>query len=326
MKCYHFIRTMKILFADVNHAILHETLLKEGFECDLFWDRPVDELLEILPRYEGLVIRSRFKLTKEILQKCERLRCIGRVGAGMENIDLAYAAKNNIVCVCAPEGNRDAVGEHALGMLLMLFNRLKIADTEVRKGIWVRAGNRGVELKGKTVGIIGFGNTGSAFAKKLSGMDCRILVYDKYKSGYAPPYVKETSLAEIHAEADVLSLHLPLNEETRYFVNAEFLSAFKKNIYVINTSRGPCLNTTDLVSGLKNGKVLGACLDVLEYEAVSFEKLDTSPEPLQYLIGSDNVILSPHIAGWTHESNYKMSKAIAEKMTEVLKAGNQSKS
>ena len=317
---------MRIIFVDSNHPVLHETLITAGFECDLYWDKPVKELLELLPLYDGLVIRSRFKIDKALLDRCPRLKCIGRVGAGMENIDVTYAQSKHVTCLCVPEGNRDAVGEQALGMLLMLLNNLKKADAEVRKGIWLRAENRGIEIAGKTVGIIGYGNMGSAFAKKLSGFDCRILAYDKYKQGFGTDLVTECSMEKIHSEADIVSIHLPLTQETNYLVNFSFLGRFQKDIYFINTSRGMCVNTADLVFALGSGKVKGACLDVLEYERTSFEGMDFSdansskvPAPLRFLIESDKVVLSPHIAGWTHESNYKMSKGIAEKMREVLK-------
>ncbi len=315
---------MRILFADSNHPVLHETLLAQGFECHLYWDKSVKELLELLPEYDALVIRSRFKIDKMLIDRCPRLKCIGRVGAGMENIDVDYARSRHIESVCVPEGNRDAVGEHALGMLLMLLNNLKKADKEVRQGIWLRAENRGYEIKGKTVGIIGYGNMGSAFAKKLSGFDCKILAYDKYRKGFGNSYVKESSMAEVFDECDILSLHLPLTDETSYLVNATFLRQFKKDIYFINTARGKCVNTADLVDAMQSGRVRGACLDVLEYEKLSFEGIDPSgiPEPMQFLLQSERVILSPHIAGWTHESNYKMSKGIAEKMILVLRGAN----
>lgn len=315
---------MKVLLANSNHPVLYETLSAAGIQCDHYWNKSTEELLEILPQYEGLVIRSKFKLTKEILDKATNLKCIGRVGAGMENIDVAYATSKNIVSLCVPEGNRDAVGEHALGMLLMLLNNLKKADAEVRSGIWLRAENRGYELKDKTVGIIGFGNMGSAFAKKLSGFDCKILAYDKYKKGFGNNYVTESPLDNIFEQADILSIHLPLTDETQFMINRIFLSNFKKDIYFINTARGKCVKTDDLVEALESSKVKGACLDVLEYEKVSFEGIEAKdiPAPLKFLVNSEKVILSPHIAGWTHESNYKMSRLIAEKMIGVLKTKN----
>jgi D-3-phosphoglycerate dehydrogenase len=311
---------MRILLADSNHPVLFETLEAAGMLCDHFWEKPAAELIQILPSYDGLVIRSKFKINKEIINACPNLKCIGRVGAGMENIDVSYATSKGIVCLCVPEGNKDAVGEHTIGMLLMLLNNLKKADDEVRKGIWIRTENRGFEIMGKTVGIIGYGNMGEAFAEKLRGFGCRILAHDKYKTGFGNKTVKEASLAEIFETCDFVSLHLPFNEETNNYFNAEFLKHFKKPIYVLNTARGKCLNTEDLVAGLKSGKVKGACLDVLEYESVSFENIANKnmPEALNYLISSDKVVLSPHIAGWTHESNYKMSLGIAQKMIRVL--------
>jgi D-3-phosphoglycerate dehydrogenase / 2-oxoglutarate reductase len=311
---------MRILFADSNHPILNELLNANGFKCDLFWDKPAHDLVKLLPAYDALVLRSKFKITKQIIDACPNLKCIGRVGAGMENIDVTYAESKGIICLSAPEGNRDAVGEHALGMLLMLLNHLKKADAEVRNRVWLRAENRGYELMGKTVGIIGYGNMGSSFAKKLSGFDCNILAYDKYKSGFRNTFVNEATLQTIFETCDILSIHLPLTSETEFTVNSDFINKFKKNIYVINTARGKCLKTDDLVMAIKSGKVIGACLDVLEYESVSFENIAKKelPDSFKFLTISDKVILSPHIAGWTHESNYKMSKAIAEKIIKVL--------
>jgi len=312
---------VKILLIDSNHAVLHETLMQAGFQCDLFWDKPANEILKLIPEYDGLVIRSKFKITREIIDSAKKLKCIGRAGAGMENIDVEYAESKGIKCVHAPEGNCDAVAEHALGMLLMLFNNLKKADNEVRKGLWLRNENRGVELAGKTVGIIGYGNMGSAFAKRLQGFNCKVLVYDKFKKGFGSDFVIEASMEQLYKECDLVSLHIPYNIDNHYLVDEQFISSFKNNFYIINTARGKCLNTEALMKAMQSGKVLGACLDVLEYEAVSFENMDVEslPEPMQYLIKSDKVILSPHIAGWTHESNYKISKLLAEKMIAVLK-------
>lgn len=313
---------MKVLLIDSNHAILHESLQAAGIHCDLFWDKPADELKKLIPDYDGLVIRSKFKIDKTILDSTTKLKCIGRAGAGMENIDVAYAESKGIKCVHAPEGNADAVAEHALGMLLMLFNNLKKADEEVRKGLWLRHENRGVELCGKTVGIIGYGNMGSAFAKRLQGFGCKVLVYDKFKKGFGNENITETDMQQLFNECDIVSLHIPYNNNNHYVVDETFIKAFKKEIYIINTARGKCLKTEALTNAIQSGKVKGACLDVLEYEAVSFENIDIAslPEPMQYLIKSDKVVLSPHIAGWTHESNYKISKYLAEKMIKVLKA------
>jgi D-3-phosphoglycerate dehydrogenase len=310
----------KILFIDSNHSRLHEMLIKQGFQCDLFYDKPADELKRLIPQYDGIVLRSKFKITKEIIDSAPNLKCIARVGAGMENIDVAYATQKNITCVNSPEGNRDAVAEHALGMLLCLFNNITKANSEIRNGKWLREDNRGVELCGKTVGIIGYGNMGAAFAQRLQGFGVTVLAYDKYKTNFGNEFVRETSLQEIFEQADVLSLHTPLTEETHYLIKDEFINRFKRNIYIINTARGKCLNTADLVKNIESGKALGACLDVLEYEAVSFEDIDAKdiPKPMQYLMKSDKVILTPHIAGWTKESNVKLAEFLVEKIIAVF--------
>lgn len=306
---------MRVLLADSNHPVLHEQLQSSGFQCDCLWDKTADELKSLLPAYEVLILRSKFKVDCALLDSAPLLKCIGRIGAGMENIDVEYATQKNVLCLSVPEGNRDAVGEHALGMLLMLLNHLKKADAEVRQGIWIRSGNRGHEIMGKSVGIIGYGNTGKAFARKLSGFDCEILVHDKYLKDIPTPFVRRCELKELFASCDIVSLHLPLTEETRHYANRTFFESFRKTIYFLNTARGPCTNTGDLVASLKSGKVLGACLDVFEEESISFdEQPGKLSEAFQYLIKSDKVVLSPHIAGWTHESNYKMSQLMAEKI------------
>ena len=308
--------SQNVLFIDSCHPSLHEKLSNSGFHCDLFWDKSKEEILEILPNYEVLIIRSKFKITKEIIDIATRLKCIARFGAGIENIDVNYAEQKGISCLHAPEGNRQAVAEHALGMLLSLLNNLRISDQEVRKGFWFREKNRGTELAGKKVGIIGYGNMGSAFAKCLSGIGCEILAYDKYKSEFSENYLDEVEMDEIFQEADIVSLHIPLTQETEYLVNQAFIQKFKKNIILINTSRGKCVNTEALVQALESRKISGACLDVLEYESVSFEGVDGNkmPEPLNYLLNSDKVILSPHIAGWTHESNLKMAELLFQRI------------
>lgn len=309
----------RILFIDSNHPRLHEMLQEKGFVCDLFFDKSAEELKALIPQYEGIVIRSKFKIAKEIIDGAPKLKCIARVGAGMENIDVAYAQSKGIACVNSPEGNRDAVAEHALGMLLMLFNNLKKADGEVRQGKWLREENRGFELCGKTVGIIGYGNMGAAFAQRLQGFGVEVLAYDKYKQGFGSNYVKECGLEEIFDRTDVLSIHVPLTNETKYLVNDSFIHKFKKDIYLINTSRGMNVNTGDLIKNL-GGKIKGACLDVLEYEAVSFEKINfwEASAPLKELMASDKVILTPHIAGWTHESNIKLAEVLAHKIIGVF--------
>ncbi len=313
---------MKILFIDSNHSLLHQTLEKAGFICDLNYNWTKEEILNNIHLYDGIVIRSKIKITKELIDKALKLKFIARAGAGMENIDVAYAESKGIKCLHAPEGNRDAVAEHAIGMLLALFNNLSRANAEVRLGKWSREENRGVELMGKTVGIIGYGNMGSAFAERLKGFGVEILVYDKYKKGigFRTNLITESTLKDIFEKADIISLHIPLTEETHYLLNDSFINRCEKNVYIINTARGKCINTADLVKNIKSGKVLGACLDVLEYEAISFENIDSPvlPEPFLYLIHSDKVLLSPHIAGWTFESNEKIAKVLAEKIINIF--------
>lgn len=308
--------SINILFIDSVHPLLQKELEAKGFICHLQYEWSREKIGEELHKFDGVVIRSRIKLDKELIDKGTKLKFIARAGAGMENIDVAYAESRGIKCLPSAEGNRDAVAEHALGMLLCLFNNICRADREVREGIWIREGNRGVELQGKTVGIIGYGNMGSAFAQRLKGFDCNVLAYDKYKKNYSNEFVKECTLEELFERTDVLSLHLPLTDETRFMLNKTFLEKFKKNIYLINTSRGKVVQTDDLVQCMKNGKVIGACLDVLEYEALSFEGLDKDnlPASFRYLAESDRVIVTPHIAGWTHESNEKISATLAKKI------------
>ncbi len=307
---------MKVLFIDSTQPILKDRLEKAGFDCDYLPDLPVDEIIKIINKYEGIIIRSRIKLDKEILDRAVNLKFIGRVGAGMENIDVVYAESKGIKCYNSPEGNRDAVGEHALGMLLALFNNLCIANMEVRRGIWQREANRGLEIKGKTIGIIGYGNMGGAFAQRLKGFEAKVIAFDKYKRGFGNDYVSEVQLENIFKETDVLSLHVPLTTETKFMVNSDFLGKFKKSIYLINTARGKVLKTRDLVNALKNGKVLGAALDVLEYEQSSFEEIhqEKSNSDFNYLSQSNKVVLSPHIAGWTHESNIKLATFLTDKI------------
>lgn len=310
----------RILFLDKNHPSLIGNLRKRGYVCDEDYLSSKSEIEKIIAQYDTIVIRSRFMIDQQFLEAGKNLKCIARAGAGMENIDLEFAAKKNIVCVHAPEGNRDAVAEHTIGMLLALMNNLSRADKQVRTGEWNREGNRGYELQGKTVGIIGYGNMGTAFAQRLKGFDVRVLVYDKYKKNFGDDWIKESFEEEIFEQADVISFHIPLNDETNYLMNDKYLSQFMKPIWLINTSRGKILETAALVRNLENGKIKGACLDVLEYENDSFEKMNLSklPGPFHYLIKSEKVILSPHIAGWTYESYEKIAKVLEEKISIVL--------
>jgi D-3-phosphoglycerate dehydrogenase len=307
---------MNVLFIDSTRPILKERLEQAGFDCDYQPNMPEKEILERIGFYDGIIIRSRITLNKAILDKAKRLKFIGRVGAGMENIDVEYANLKGIKCYNSPEGNRDAVGEHALGMLLALFNNLCIANQEVKNGIWNREENRGLEIKGKTIGIIGYGNMGSAFAQRLRGFEAKVIAYDKYKAGFGNKYVSEVRIEDIYRETDILSLHLPLTDETQFMINDDFIDKFKKPIYLINTARGKVLKTSDLVKQLKKGKVLGAALDVLEYEQNSFENIHQSNtgKDFQLLTESNKVILSPHVAGWTQESNIKLATFLTDKI------------
>jgi len=309
----------KILFLDTVHPILEERLIQMGFVCEHDYTSSKEMIEEKIINYIGIVIRSRFTIDKLFLDKATNLKFIARSGAGLENIAVAYAEKNNVKVFNSPEGNKDAVGEHAIGMLLMLFNKLKQCDAQVRQGIWDREANRGIELAGKTVGIIGYGNMGSALAKKLMGFDCMVIAYDKYKKGFDGLFVNEVSLNELFEQTDILSIHLPLSEETKHYVNTAFLNNFKKNIYLINTARGNNVKTDDLVQALQSGKVLGACLDVLEFESKAFELEQINHEGFNYLKNAENVILSPHVAGWTNESYEKLSRVLAEKIESVFK-------
>jgi len=311
---------LKILFIDTAHPVLEQELSGFGFSCDYFDDYSREDYAKIIHNYFGIIIRGKIKLDKELLSKAIGLKFIGRVGAGMENIDLEYAKSRGIACLNAPEGNRDAVGEQVLGMLLMLMNHLRKADREVREGVWIRAANRGTEIQGKTVAIIGYGNMGGAFARRLKGFGCRVIAYDKYKTSYSNDFVEESDMETIFDQADILSLHVPLTAETTALVDDNYLNKFRKNIFIVNTARGKVVKTADMVKNMQSGKVLGAALDVLEYEKLSFEELDknTLPDDFRYLIHSDNVVLSPHIAGWTHESHYKLAKVIAEKVRKLF--------
>ena len=304
---------MKILFIDTVHPFLQEALEKQNHICEGVYDKNRDEILSIIPNYDGIVLRSRIKIDEDFLSQCHQLKFIARAGSGLENIDVNAAENKNIKYFNASEGNRQAVAEHALGMLLSLFNNLNKSDREVRKGIWEREGNRGVELAGKTVGIIGFGNNGSAFAEVLSGFAVRILAYDKYLEKHK----YQASMQEIFQYADIVSLHIPLTTETTYLLDENFINQFGKPIYIINTARGKCVHTKDLVFALEKGKVLGVCLDVLEYEKTSFDGLskESLSDELQYLFVSEKTILSPHIAGWTNESKQKIAEVLLQKIT-----------
>ena len=306
---------MKVLHLDTNHHLLIEQLNDLGFINHEDYTSSKETIESKIHEYDGIVLRSRFTIDKQFLDAATNLKFIGRVGAGLENIDCDYAEKKEITLIAAPEGNRNAVGEHALGMVLSLFNKLNKADAEVSEGKWLREDNRGVELDGKTVGIIGYGNMGKAFAKKLRGFEVEVLCYD-IKQNVGDKNAKQVSLYELQQSADILSLHTPQTPLTLNLINAEIIHQFKKSFWFINTARGKSVVSKDLVEALKTGKILGAGLDVLEYEKASFENLFSvdMPEAFQYLIDAKNVILTPHVAGWTVESKEKLAQTIVNKI------------
>ncbi|GIZ07763.1 2-hydroxyacid dehydrogenase [Flavobacterium sp. UMI-01] len=307
---------IKILHIDSNNPIMMEQLQAAGFTNHEDFTSSKEEIEAKIQDYQGIVIRSRFKIDKTFLNKAVNLQFIARVGAGLESIDCDYAESKNITLIAAPEGNRNAVGEHTLGMILSLFNNLNQADREIRAGHWNRESNRGHELDGKTVGIIGYGNMGKSFAKKLRGFDVEVLCYD-IQENVGDDNAKQVSLTEFQQKVDVVSLHIPWTPETDKMVNETFINAFAKPLWIINTSRGKNIVTADLAAALQSGKVLGAGLDVLEYEKSSFETLfqeNETPEAFQYLLNAPNVILSPHVAGWTFESHKRLAQVIVDKI------------
>lgn len=309
----------KILFIDFPHASMETELRALGYSC-VKKDISYDELFNTAQDYVGYVIRSKFIIDKQMIDKSIHLRFIARIGAGMENIDTEYAKSKNIACLNSPEGNADAVGEYVIASLLSMLRNLKKADTEVRKGTWDRNTNRGIELNEKTVGIIGYGNMGKCVARKLSAFGCTLLAYDKFKSGFSDEYVKEVSLEEMQHAADIISIHINYLPENHYYVNGEWLEAFRKNIYFINTSRGKAVNTHDLVNALENGKITAAALDVLEYEDIHLinKPKENWDKDMHYLAQSDRVILTPHIAGQTFESSEKHVHVLIEKIKKEI--------
>ncbi|WP_106794816.1 2-hydroxyacid dehydrogenase [Aquimarina sp. Aq78] len=308
---------MKILHLDTNHPLLLSQLKQVSFQNDEDYISTKEEIQSKIHSYNGIIIRSRFTIDKTFLDKAKNLKFIGRVGAGLENIDIEYAKKLGIKLFNAPEGNRNAVGEHALGMILSLFNKLNNGDQSVRNGQWFREEHRGVELDGKTVGIIGYGNMGRAFAKKLRGFAVEVICYD-IKDDVENSDATQVDLDEFFEKTDVLSLHTPETPETIGMINNTFINKFKKPFWFINTARGKSVVTEDLVKSIEEGKILGAGLDVLEYEKSSFENLFTSekdmPKEFKELLKMNNVILSPHVAGWTVESKEKLAQTIVDKI------------
>lgn len=304
---------MKILQLDKNHPLITEQLSAKGFHLDEDFTSTYDEVLNKIGNYHGIIIRSRIPLDRNFLSHARNLKFIARVGAGMENIDSEAAEEFGITLINSPEGNRDSVAEHVLGMLLILMNRLFIASNQVKNGIWKREENRGDELSGKTFGIIGYGNMGKAVAKRLSGFGVKVIFHD-IKPNLSDEFATQLTLEDLKVEADILSLHIPLTAETHYLINETFISEMQKDFYFINTSRGKNVNTKALVKAIKTGKIKGAALDVLEYEKASFENLETENDDLQYLLISEKTIVTPHIAGWTHQSKEKLAQIIVDKI------------
>lgn len=311
---------MKILQLDKNHPLISEQLSEKGFIIEEDHTSSYDEVFQKIKKFEGIIIRSRIPLDANFFEKASHLKFIARVGAGLENIDVEKAKQLNISIISSPEGNRDSVAEHVLGMLLILTNRLFIASEEVKNGIWKREENRGDELLGKTFGIIGYGNMGKATAKRFSGFGVKVIFHDILPN-LSDEFATQVSLDELKKEADILSLHIPLTKETHYLIDEKFISEMKKEFYIINTARGKNVKTKDLVEAIKSGKIKGAALDVLEYEKSSFENLDASTSfnaqdkaDLQFLLNSEKVIVTPHIGGWTVQSKEKLAQIIVDKI------------
>ena len=303
---------MNILFIDTVHPLLKENLELNKHICATAYNQNKEEIEQDIHNYEGIIIRSKFKVDKQFIDKAIKLKFIARAGSGLENINVKYANEKNITCINAPEGNRQAVAEHSMGLLLSLFNNINRSDNEIRNGIWEREQNRGLEIKGKTISIIGYGNTGKSFANIIKSFNTNILVYDKYLKNH--PF--QSSMDNIYKKTDILSLNIPLTQETHHLINNKFISKFHKSFYLINTSRGNCVNTNHLVESLKTNKIKGACLDVLEDEKSCFTKLSSKNfnEDMSYLINCTNVVMTPHIAGWSKESNIKIAKILFKKI------------
>ena len=305
----------KILHLDENHELLKNELEKLGFKNYFDLISTKKEIENKIWEYQGIILRSRIEIDKRFIDSCKNLKFIARVGSGLENIDTDYAKKKNIEIISAAEGNANAVGEHALGMLLSLLNKIIKSNNEINQNIWEREQNRGIELDGKTIGIIGYGNTGKSLAKKLSGFNVRVLCNDIIED-VSDKYATQVSISEIMKRCDIVSLHTNLNDSSFHLINKHFINNCKKSFFLINTSRGECLKTSDVVDGIKTGKILGACLDVIENESKSFEFLNINSD-FEYLKKSEKVVLSPHIAGWSIESKLKLAQVVLEKIKDL---------
>ena len=295
------------------HEVLGDMLQKKGFTVLYLPQITQEELYDIVDRAEGLIVTTRIKIDRSVIDKATQLKWIGRLGSGMELIDVDYAAAKGIKCVSSPEGNRNAVAEHALGMLLNLMHKINSSYDEIKNGQWIREEKRGTELTGKTIGIIGYGNTGSSFAKLLSSFGVTVLAYDNKKYGFGHSYIKEANLEQICRYADVISFHVPLTTETKYMADAAFFKSLTQKPFIINTSRGAVVKTADLVNALQQNIIAGAALDVLENEQLEHLAVSEKDE-MNYLTKQPNVLLTPHIAGYSIEAFYKMSAVIIEKL------------
>ncbi|MGP1515014.1 MAG: NAD(P)-dependent oxidoreductase [Bacteroidales bacterium] len=313
-------KSKMVLQIDETHNILPQKLKSKGYIVDFCPQYAYEDVLNNISKYDAILVRSKINIDKAIIDRAKYLKCIARSGAGMDAIDIKYAESKNIKCLNSPEGNRDAVGEHTLGLLLTLFNKINFADSEVRKGLWHREENRGIEVKGKTIGIIGYGNMGHAFAQRLQGFECQVIAYDKYKQGFSDSFAQEVTLQELFQQTDVLSLHVPLTDETNKMINSEFISHFSKPIYLLNTSRGKIVSLHDLVKALQGGKIKGCGLDVLEIENFNqqIQVNEQQKQDLFTLYNMNNTVLTPHVAGWTRESYYKLADFLADKIIEIL--------
>lgn len=309
----------KIIIADEMHPSIIPDLKKVGFEVDYLPFISREDLKKSIHAYHGIIIRSKTDLDREMLDLAMNLNFIARAGAGTDKIDDSYCNEKGIIILNAPEGNRDALGEHTLGILLTLLNKIHISDKQIRRMIWDREGNRGVEIKDKVVGIIGYGNMGSAFAQRLSGFECKVLAYDKYKKGYSDQFVTESSMDQLYKEVDILSLHVPLTDETQGLYNSDFFNNFNKKIYLINTARGPILPLKDLIRLLDIGKILGVALDVLEKEKLGKLSMEEK-DRFNNLIERENVVFTPHVGGWSFESYKRINDTLVQKIVSLYKS------
>ncbi len=306
---------IKVLHLDENHEILENGLAKIGFKNFFDFKSDKKDITKKIEKFHGLVIRSRIPIDHDLIDHAKNLKFIARVGSGTENIDIEYAKKRGITILSAGKGNANAVGEHTLSLILSLFNNIIKANNEINNNVWQREGNRGIELENKTVGIIGYGKTGKNFAKKLAGFNVKVLCNDIIEN-IADDYAEQVSIDEIQSKCDIISLHTDLNKLSKHLVNTQFIDNCKKPFYLINTSRGLCVKTSDLILGIKTGKILGACLDVIENESSSFENFNQDGY-LDFLKKSEKVILTPHVAGWTFESKLKLSQIILKKIKDL---------